>query len=580
MTILQVVYQEADNALHYHFTTDMPDQPFTLTGVVNPSYRDYLLCYDGHHLRLYVNGALYDEEWPYGEVTGGGWVLDADPNHVERAVFYDQAPDDDAITQIYGADVRQQAHSDLVGNVPSGMQYFRPSGFNAFAGDCMPFYDHTTGIFHLYYLFDRRQHHSKHGFGAHQWAHASTPDLMHWEHHPIALGITDESEGSICTGSVIYKDGLYYAFYAKRDIADRCEKIMCATGSTPNHFEKTNKVLYTFPAPPYVPGPGRDPCVFQGEDGKYYMLVTTRIQDSFNGNRGGCLARLVSDDLQSWDLLPPFLPGYADDPECSDYFKMNDWYYLIFSNEGVAKYRMSRHPFGPWQRPAHDTFDAPCCRVMKSAAFAGGRRITATFLEKKLRSFAGNIVFRELKQRPDGTLYASPVPELEPKPLRSIMPEMTVSDHEKATLQPEGIFVQSRSGFASVKAEALPRNYRLTVRVKPSAGSAYTGISFRNKAVYADGYEIKFNLLQSLAEIRKASEGYLFDNNMHTITDLGDLCEGFDLTLIVHDDIADVCVNGQSCLCARVSPPAEDGKLFLYAHDAEVRFENLCIEEI
>lgn len=40
--------------------------------------------------------------------------------------------------------------------------------------------------------------------------------------------------------------------------------------------------------------------------------------------------------------------------ECPDFFKMGDWYYLVFSNytDGFCTYyRMSRSPKGPWITP-------------------------------------------------------------------------------------------------------------------------------------------------------------------------------------------------------------------------------------
>jgi beta-fructofuranosidase len=46
-----------------------------------------------------------------------------------------------------------------------------------FAGDCMPFYH--DGTFHLFYLQDENHHQGNGGLGGHQWAHASTTDLVH-----------------------------------------------------------------------------------------------------------------------------------------------------------------------------------------------------------------------------------------------------------------------------------------------------------------------------------------------------------------------------------------------------------------
>ena len=60
----------------------------------------------------------------------------------------------------------------------------------------MPFSDGDT--FHLFYLKDRHQHKAKWGKGAHQFAHISTRDMVHWKQHPVAVEITHQWEGSIC----------------------------------------------------------------------------------------------------------------------------------------------------------------------------------------------------------------------------------------------------------------------------------------------------------------------------------------------------------------------------------------------
>ena len=51
----------------------------------------------------------------------------------------------------------------------------------------MPYWDGET--FHLFYLLDRDHHAEQGGIGGHQWAHASTTDLVQWTHHPLALPV-------------------------------------------------------------------------------------------------------------------------------------------------------------------------------------------------------------------------------------------------------------------------------------------------------------------------------------------------------------------------------------------------------
>src|SRR4051812_17493765 len=94
------------------------------------------------------------------------------------------------------------------------MQYYKPEAPNQWVGDCMPFYH--EGVFHFYYLIDVDHHQALGGLGGHQWAHAASTDLVEWTHYPLALAITEAEECSICTGSVFYHDGTFYAFHAVR----------------------------------------------------------------------------------------------------------------------------------------------------------------------------------------------------------------------------------------------------------------------------------------------------------------------------------------------------------------------------
>jgi sucrose-6-phosphate hydrolase SacC (GH32 family) len=139
------------------------------------------------------------------------------------------------------------------------MQYFRPGG-DFFAGDAMPFFH--DGVFHLFYLLDENHHQAKGGLGGHQWAHATTTDLAHWTQHPLALPITESFEGSICTGSLFYHAGTYYAFYATRRL-DRTQHLSLATSRDGIHFQKTAPNPLASPGAGYSPNHYRDPFLFR-----------------------------------------------------------------------------------------------------------------------------------------------------------------------------------------------------------------------------------------------------------------------------------------------------------------------------
>src|SRR5579864_4012788 len=251
----------------------------------------------------------------------------------------------------------------------------------------MPFFH--EGTFHLFYLLDENHHQAKGGVGGHQWAHASSKDLIHWEHHPIAIPCSEDWEGSICTGSVFHHNGTFYGFYATR-MLDRTEHLSLAKSKDGITFEKTEPNPFASPPKGYMPNVYRDPIVFaDAATGEFQMLVTASIEDYPLYRRGGCLLRLTSQDLEHWQVTEPFIipggpPGYPSVPECSDYFHWNGWYYLVFSLDGKAHYWMSKQPTGPWLRPPVDTFDgSSLASVMKTAAFTGNRRIGVAYFNSR-----------------------------------------------------------------------------------------------------------------------------------------------------------------------------------------------------
>jgi hypothetical protein len=155
------------------------------------------------------------------------------------ALWHDALTDEE-IVDLSGGPAAEQARGwQLPNGSPTGtMQYSRAPG-GGFVGDCLPFFH--DGVFHFYYLRDRHHHKSKAGLGAHQWAHSSSPDLVGWTHHPLAIPITEQREGSICTGSVFCNEGTWYGFYATR-MPDRTEHLSPALSTDGIHF--TTAALY------------------------------------------------------------------------------------------------------------------------------------------------------------------------------------------------------------------------------------------------------------------------------------------------------------------------------------------------
>lgn len=373
--------------LWYDFHTD----PLILTASASAG-DEVLLNLRPHRIELYVNGELCDEEWPCGK----GYLT------------LDSKGEGDFVPAL--AELAPEGGSDLPFYTRRGIETaeIRIPGVNI--GDCIPYSDeeNTDGRYHLFYLYDRHHHTSKWHFGAHQWAHVSTTDFKTWDEHPMAVGITEDWEGSICTGSICKAADRdeWYAWYAVR-MCDRSPARMTYAKSTDRvHFEKCGEYFH-LPAG-YEPTSARDPMVFY-LDGKYHMFVTTsRLSDN-----SGCLAHLTNDRMaidgwtdagvtMAWmEQVPEEDPSRYWQPECPDHFKMGEYYYLVFGIGGRGMYGYSKNPYGDWIFPEGITI--PCGNVPKSATIPGtGRRIFAGFIPEG--GYGGRLRTVEAFQNQDGTL--------------------------------------------------------------------------------------------------------------------------------------------------------------------------------
>ena len=423
-----------------------------------PQWHDVVVRFRGPNLKLFVDGVLVDEEWPHGALRPfrtplllgagyeGGTLNAGFRGQIDHVALWNRALTDDEIAMLAGGREEVACRDREMFGLPQPTpQYWKPRGYNAWAGDCMPFYH--DGTFHLFYLFDRHHHGSKWGQGAHQYAHMSTKDLVHWEHHPLAVPIIRQWECSMGTGDCLWHDGLYRMFYT--DCGSRCEYqdkprrgswIFAATSTDGIHFHKDLKPLVA----------GGDCTVFRDPATGLFHMV-----------RGGG-NRLVSRDLRNWEETPgDFVvrkPGTSG--ECPHLFQWNGWYYFILGTNALWK---SRTPLGPWEEMKPTIYDG--LFVPKVAEFTGNRRILAGFIFE--RGWAGHLALRELVQQPDGSLGTKFPAELIPacgEPQRLAGPHLfNLGDRPTVT-------VEAGAGFTAVPLTGVPRNARITLRVVPGPG--------------------------------------------------------------------------------------------------------------
>jgi hypothetical protein len=303
-------------------------------------------------------------------------------------------------------------------------------------------------------------------------------------------------------------------------------------------------------------------------------------------DRAGCLAHLVSWDLAHWELKQPLLsgrpgkPGYYIAPECCDYFRWNDWYYLVFSDPPQATtYRMAREPFGPWVAPTNATFDTPMARVFKTAAFADGRRLAVAFLTSLAGDkddgrwqYAGNAVFRELIQHGDGTLGMTWPPEMIPQS----GPPVPIEFGPNGTTWPDGSSTVRIAGNDAVAAggAAVPHDVRITLKILPGLAATYFGVRLGGSADGQHGYELRFAAHEQTVHIFAVDNPRTLSNR--AITHVVGLDEPFTVDIMLYGDIVDICVDNRRCLCTRL-PERRVDTLAFFSEMGEVTFDGITV---
>lgn len=541
---------------------------------------DVFIRFTGPTLDLSIDGVLMDEEWPVGRIappTGEPPLL-LTPGALQKVTLWNRALSDDEVAQLCGGAENVAAREREIFGPPRPLtQYWKPRGGNTGVGDCMPFFH--EGRFHLYYLADRHGHASKWGLGAHQWAHASTTDLVEWTQHPMAVPISRQDEGSICTGSVFFSGDEYHAFYAVRTADGSPARLTSARSKDGIHFEKSD---WSIPLrEPYSGPPARDPVVFRDPaSGLFQMLVTTELLAPPFAGRGGCLATLVSKDLRAWEQREPFIvPGFRDQPECPDYFTWDGWRYLIFSNNGVARYRMAREPDGQWLKPKNDAFDGPQARVMKTAAFTNGRRLGAAFLTAAGSGYAGDLIFREIVRHADGTLGTAFPAELRPR-LGAAVPAAFEPLSGGTTGTARRVEIKAGAGFVAAALRGLPADFHLKMTVTPATATGSFGLCVRGSGAYEQGHELRFEPAREKVGWRKPDTATLPENENSAIYGVDGLDRAFSVELVAKGDILDVCVDSRRTLVARAPAAARGDRLFFFAQDGAAVFDAIEIHAL
>ncbi|MDH2443897.1 glycosyl hydrolase family 32 [Amnibacterium sp. CER49] len=275
----------------------------------------------------------------------------------------------------------------------------------------------TAEEHHLFFLFASRAlrdpdlRHRRASIG-----HAVSTDLRRWRRLPDALVRAEPpafDDVATWTGSVVRgDDGLWRLFYTglSDDPVPCTQRIGVAVSADLVTWTRRPEPVVVADPRWYATGRTagdetfRDPWVPRGPDGRWHMLVTARAPAA-SSTEDGVLGHAVSDDLESWTVMPPLSePGLGfGQLEVPQVVEVDGSSLLVFSC--LAPELGDRHagsPGGIWVAPAAGPlgpFDLASARLITDASrYAGrvvrdrrGEPVLLAFENETAQGFGGRI---------------------------------------------------------------------------------------------------------------------------------------------------------------------------------------------
>ena len=281
-------------------------------------------------------------------------------------------------------------------------------------------------------------------WGTMHWAHATSPDMIHWQHEPIALAPTPGgydrdgvfSGSAVLDGStptLIYTGVLTPASPSEITLDDgqhRWREVQClATSSDPElrSWKKLADPVIARP-PQHLAITGfRDPGVWR--EGREWLLT---LGSGVRG-KGGAVLLYESHDLRHWTFRHPLIEDHGsgkmganpvdtgDMWECPDFFPLGNRHVLLISTMGKVFWKTGRYHDRRFAAEKEGVVDFGAYYAAKTMLDEQGNRILWGWIpetrpegEYRAAGWAGVMALpRALSLESDGTLRISPAPAVE-----------------------------------------------------------------------------------------------------------------------------------------------------------------------
>lgn len=197
-------------------------------------------------------------------------------------------------------------------------------------------------LFYQYFPYDMK-------WGTMHWGHATTNDFINYEHHPIALFPSIESDqNGVFSGSALIENDVMHLFYTgvkynnfAQDIhrygdqlfESRQLHIASDDGFSFDNFEGKRIIIDKLERPVGDPIHTRDPKVWK-KNNMYYLLLGSNVIVS--GQQQGAFLIYSGQTIDNLKLICQYTKSNLGHMwECPDYFEIDNWGFALMSPEGT-----------------------------------------------------------------------------------------------------------------------------------------------------------------------------------------------------------------------------------------------------
>ncbi len=441
-----------------------------------------------------------------------------------------------------------------------------------------------NGAYHLFYQYNP----GAAVWGDMHWGHATSTDLIHWKHQPIALAPAPGSpdKDGCFSGSAFVHNHTPHLIYTGVS-----PEVQCLTWSDDPQLLTWTK----FKGNPVVPAPPsgldvtgfRDPSIWkEGDD--WLMSIGGGIR-----GEGGRVLLFTSRNLRDWRYSHTLAGGepfvaYAPKPgekydavaagdmwECPDFFPVGDRYALLVSTQGAVAQMTGRYRDRKFEWEQRGWVDGDLYYAAKSFLDARNRRILWGWIREgrseaaySAAGWAGVMSLPRVVMPPgeDGLLRIEPATEI--AMLRG-------RHHHWSDLE-----VSSEKVLPEVEGDAL----EIEVEFEPGSAEEF-GVKVRRSPDASEETAILCQrLLRAMVlDTHRSSRNPEDFHRAQTMPESFQFLKGKTekLSIFLDCSVVEIFANGHTCLTGRIYPFGADSLgVALFAEESTVRVKSLDIFEM